>query len=76
MFTEVNFIIDVCTDCYVAAAGVGDAGETPEYAPLAHFDGQGTAVPTEEGEGHFSNHGCPGCGSPLAGQRFEVTVLN
>lgn len=67
--------LEVCTDCYMAAAGytAEETGYTPECEPLSLVDYE-VVVPTQEGDAHYGKFPCEGCGTRLEGNRLEVSA--
>lgn len=66
--------LEVCTDCYMAAAGYGvEDGYTPDREPLS-LVGYEVVVPTHEGDAHYGKFPCDGCGTRLEGNRLEVSA--
>lgn len=88
--SEPTMEIEVCTCCYIAAAGYSDheTGEDHEFcqhddAPLSQWTnapaittGGKDSDPYGDGDlaAEFSKQRCEGCGTPLAGQRYWITV--
>lgn len=69
------YATSICTDCYVVAAGL-TLEQPAEHEPLTLLENFVDIIPeVGDGSGHFSNYPCSGCGSPLAGQRYDVFVV-
>lgn len=63
----------VCEDCYMTAANGYDPEHWGRVAhPLPLNQMQGLQVEPAGEEGHFSHYPCPGCGSRLGGNRYDV----
>lgn len=73
--------VELCTDCiYADANGIDSLEHEPDCQPLRYLTGYllGPTVDTDNEDdyarwtdGHFSRYPCDGCGTQLAGQRWE-----
>ena len=74
---DMQELLSVCEDCYVASAGIPTEGA--ELVPLGRLTNAVAVDPATEpecGDGyHFSWQPCPGCGSRLGGNRYDVIVV-
>lgn len=77
--SSINVIdLEVCSDCLMAAANGYDPhewGRTANPEPWAEWDGYPGHPVAGDGEGHFSHQMCEGCGSRLAGDRYQAHWL-
>lgn len=80
--SDISSIEAVCPDC-AYMAGDGDPSELDPniLPPLSALVGHGiipACEPVTDNDGNweasFSWHGCPGCASPLGGDRYDIRV--